>query len=271
MRIFQHWVTEKVRISIAGEMKEIRVYGGSNVSLDDATSKARQKAELIQRKINGEENLFEDYEVEIREELVRRLDDKNAITRNRYGAQVLNAENLLILDIDQPKSAGLAGLFNLFKKKAPESEKEKIFAMIREKAAKSEYADFGFRVYETFQGARVIVTGRDFDARDSFTKALMKDFNTDPLYAAICARQGCFRARLTPKPYRMKLKGYRVKYPREAGDDAQFQNWLQTYERISRDFSVCRFVELLGRSYGMSAAIRLHDDLSGAGARLPLA
>ncbi len=268
MKIFQYWVKEKVKIQITGNTQEIFVYGGSNISLDDAALQTQYKAELIQRKINGERNPFEDYEVEIREELLKTLSDNIVVTRNRYGAQVLNAQNLLILDIDKPKSQGILGLF---KKKSAAGEKERIFAMIREKAAKAQYAEFGFRVYETFQGARVIVTGRDFDARDDFTKALMKDFNTDALYAAICAKQGCFRARLTPKPSRIKIKNYRVNYPREAEDDIQFENWLQNYERVSRDFSVCRFIELLGRSYGASEAIRLHDDLSGAGANLPLA
>lgn len=90
------------------------------------------------------------------------------------------------------------------------------------------------------------------------------------MYAVICRKQGCFRARLTPKPYRMKMKAYKVKYPREAVD-VQFDGWLQAYEQASRGFSVCRFVENAGPSHGVSEALGLHDELTGVNLRLPLA
>ena len=52
MKVFKYWVTEKVRMDVYGEIKEITIYGGSNVSTDDAAQKARQKADLIKRKID---------------------------------------------------------------------------------------------------------------------------------------------------------------------------------------------------------------------------
>ena len=267
MKIFKYWVVEKVRTNVYGETKDFNVYGGSNLSVDDAVQKARQKAELIQRKIEGDVNAFEDYEVEIREEILRELDSRTIITRNRYGAQVLNTENLLILDIDKPKPVGLFGLF----KKAPVgSDKDKIFNMVRTQAADAKYSGLGFRVYETYQGARVIVTGKDFNARDATTFELMRDFNTDPLYAAICRKQGCFRARLTPKPSRVHMKAYKVKYPRSE-PDALFDLWLKDYDHASRSFRVCRLVEQVGVNHGLSEAIRLHDELTGANLPLPLA
>jgi hypothetical protein len=265
MKIFKYWIAEKSRVEIQGELKEITTYGGSNLSLDDALLKAKDKMVKVIRKINGESDVFDDYEVEIREEILQVIDDHTIITRNRYGAQVMNAESLMFLDIDKPKPAGLGGLF----KKSAGSDKEKIFDMVRKLAANSKYAGLGFRIYETYQGARVIVTGRDFDARERSTLDMMNDFNTDPLYASICRKQGCFRARLTPKPYRMKMKAYKVKYPREM--DIQFDNWLQTYEHESRGFSVCRFVEQTGSGSGSSEAVRLHDEMTGAGPHLPLA
>lgn len=266
MKIFKYWVAEKARVDIYGEIKEITTYGGSNVSPDDAALRAREKMEKVKRKINGERHIFDDYEVEIREEILQVVDDTTIITRNRYGAQVMNAERLMFLDIDKPK----ASLGSLFKKSTPGGDKEKIFDMARKLALSSKYSGLGFRIYETFQGARVIVTGRDFDARDRETHSMMADFNSDPLYAAICRKQGCFRARLTPKPYRMNMKAYKVKYPREAMD-IQFDGWLQTYEQAGRGFSVCRFVENAGASHGTSEAVRLHDEVTGANQNLPLA
>jgi hypothetical protein len=267
MKIFKYWIAEKARIEVYGEIKDITTYGGSNLSLEEASLRAKEKVELVKRKIHGETDVFEDYEVEIREEILQMIDDKTVITRNRYGAQVMNAESLMFIDIDKPKPAGLGGLF---KKSTPGSDKEKIFDMVRKLATGSKYAGLGFRIYETFQGARVIVTGRSFDPRELFAMEMMREFNSDPLYTSICRKQGCFRARLTPKPYRMKMKAYKVKYPREAVD-IQFDNWLQTYEQASKGFSVCKFVEQTGASHGASEAIRLHDEMTGANLHLPLA
>src|SRR5215510_6336663 len=164
MKLYKYWTLEKQRILIDGAEQEVKCYGGSNISLEEARQKAREKAEKIQRKIAGERHLFDEYEVEIREELLRIIDDHSAITRNRYGAQVLNTENMLILDIDQPKPSG-----GLFKKKDTRPPKDQIFEMVKNLAA-TKYRDLAFRLYETYQGARVIVLGRDFDPRDAQTK-----------------------------------------------------------------------------------------------------
>jgi hypothetical protein len=262
MKIYKYWTVEKQKIIIDGAQQEVTIYGGSNISIDDARGKAREKAEKIQRKIAGEKHLFEDYESEIREELLQTIDDHSVITRNRYGARVLNVEKLMILDIDKPKSAG-GGLAGLFKKKDPRSPKEQIFDMVKTLAT-TKYANLGFRIYETYQGARVIVLGRDFEPRDDATKKMMDEFNCDPLYTLLCIKQGCYRARLTPKPSRMKFRGYKVKYPRE-GDDSEFQRWVSEYESMSRDFSVCKFIGQVGAMHSTPDVVRLHDEMTGVG------
>ncbi|HEU0296877.1 MAG TPA: hypothetical protein VFR47_29335 [Anaerolineales bacterium] len=269
MKIYKYWVIEKQKILIDGNEQEINCYGGSNISAEDARLRAREKAEKIQRKIAGEKHLFDRYEAEIREELLRIIDDHSAITRNRYGAQVLNTENMMILDIDKPKAAAGSGLAGLFKKKDMRPPKEQIFEMVRNLAA-AKYKDLAFRLYETYQGARVIVLGRDFDPRAGETKSMMDEFNCDPLYTMLCIKQGCYRARLTPKPYRMKLRGYKVRYPREV-DETEFQRWLSEYEHVSRDFSVCKLVEQVGSSREVNDVVRLHDDITGVGYPLRLA
>ena len=261
MKLYQYWTVEKQKILINGQSQEITCYGGSNVTMEDARRAAMEKAQKIQRKIAGERRVFEDYESEIREEILQTIDPRNVITRNRYGARVLNSENILFLDIDKPKPAGLGGLF---KKKDTRSPKEQIFDMVKTLAT-TKYSSYSFRIYETFQGARVIVLGRDFDPRSAETKKLMDEFNCDPLYTFLCIKQGCFRARLTPKPSRMKFRGFKVKYPRE-GDDSEFQRWVSDYESMSRGFSVCKLIEQTGSSLGeVPEAVRLHDDVTGVG------
>lgn len=262
MKTYQHWIIEKQTILIEGKPQEITCYGGSNVSIEDARRVAREKAEKIQRKIAGERQLFEEYEVEIREEVLKVIDDGAVITRNRYGAQVLNIEKLMILDIDKPIAAkGLGGLFA--KRKDKRSRKAEIFEMVR-KLATTKYSQYGFRIYETYQGARVIVLGRDFDTRDDATKKMMDEFNCDPLYTMLCIKQGCYRARLTPKPHRMRMQKYKVQFPREA-NDVQFEQWLAKYESASRSFSVCKLIEQVGASQALPDVVRLHDDLAGVG------
>ena len=266
MKLYKYWVAEKQKISIDGAEQEITCYGGSNISTDDARGKAREKAKKIQRKIAGEKHLFDEYEAEIREEILQIIDDGSAITRNRYGAQVLNAENLMILDIDKPKSS----FGDMFKKKNAASDKARIFDMVRKLATTSKYKDYGYRAYETYQGARVIVLGKPFDPHDHETKKMMDEFNCDPLYTRLCIKQACYRARLTPKPYRMNMRAYKVKFPRD-GDDHEFQQWLTNYEAESRNFSVCKFIEQIGTSHSPNGVIRLHDDITGVNYRQPLA
>lgn len=266
MKIFKYWIAEKSKVGIYGEMKEITTYGGSNISIEDAASKAKDKMEKVKRKINGDRGIFDDYEVEIREEILKVVDGHSIVTRNRYGAQVLNVENLMFLDIDKPKST----FGSLFKKSSPQQDKENIYEMVRKLAASSKYNGLCFRIYETFQGARVIVLGKDFNPQDNATFNLMKEFNCDMLYTSICRKQNCFRARLTPKPRRINMQAYKVKYPLDRVD-IQFENWLQSYERESRNFNVCKFIGQVGASLYIPEAVWLHDEITGATGHLPLA
>lgn len=266
MKLFKIWTSEKATIIINGENKEVTCYGGSNTSIEEARSRAREKIERLQRKINGDRQVLTDYEVEIREEILQVVDEKSIITRNRYGAQILNAENLMFLDIDKPRFS----FGNLFKKKDLQQDKAKIFDMVRKLTTSPKYSSLGFRLYETFQGARVIVLGREFAPFDSNTLLMMKEFHCDPLYVSICRKQNCFRARLTPKPYRMKMQAFKVQYPRETEDPA-FESWLRDYEYQSRNFSSCKFVEQIGTYHVMTEPVRIHDEVTGTKFNLPLA
>ena len=266
MKIYKYWVTEKQKTLIDGVEQDITCYGGSNISTEDARLRAREKAEKVKRKIKGEKHLFDEYEAEIREEILQIIDDHAVITRNRYGAQVLNVEHLLILDIDKPKTS----FGDLFKTKDAEQDNRKIFEMVRKLASGPKYQDYGFRIYETYQGARVIVLGKDFDSRDQNTGKMMSEFNCDRLYMTLCQKQGCFRARLTPKPQRMNIRRHKVQFPRE-GEDTELQQWLEDYERESRNYSVCKFLEQVGASHSLNDVVHLHDEITGAAFRQPLA
>lgn len=256
MKIYKYWAMEKGILRIDQEDKEIKCYGGSNFSINEAVDKAREKIAKVQRRIAGEKHVWDDYEAEIREEIVRVVDKKSVITRNRYGAQVLNVQNLMILDIDKPQKSFL----DIFSKS--KDNKTKIVEMVRKLSQKSAYRDYVFRIYETFKGIRVIVPGKEFDPQDAATERMMKDFHCDELYTLLCKKQDCFRARLTPKPARMKLRKYKVMFPRARQEEMEFRTWLSDYEAESRNFSVCRLIEQIGQSH-LTEAVRLHDEISG--------
>lgn len=255
MRIYKYWAVERQTFVVQGEQKAGTFYGGSNESVEDARAKAQTKLDRIKRKIEGDARAFDGYEVDIREQILEEINPQAVITRNRYGAKVLNVASMMILDIDKPKLS-LGGLFS------KKDDKSKMYEMV-EKLASSKYSQLGFRIYETFQGARVIVLGSDFDPRSTTTTAMMAEFNCDPLYTTLCSRQECFRARLTPKPRRMGMKPMSIRFPREDAD-LKTENWLSDYDHRSGEFSVCRFVGQAGAALPTNDLVRLHDELTGA-------
>ncbi|HNE66995.1 MAG TPA: hypothetical protein PLE39_01345 [Anaerolineales bacterium] len=255
MRIYKYWAVERQTFEVQGEQKTGTFYGGSNESVEDARAKVQAKLDRVKRKIAGDPRAFNGYEVDIREQVLEEINPQAVITRNRYGAKVLNVASMMILDIDKPKLS-LSGLFS------KKDDKSKMYEMV-EKLASSKYSQFGFRIYETFQGVRVIVLGRDFDPRNAVTTAMMAEFNCDPLYTILCSKQECFRARLTPKPRRMGMKSMTIRFPRE-DTDLQTENWLSEYDRRSGDFSVCRFIGQAGAAAPTNDLVHLHDELTGA-------
>lgn len=259
MKIYKYWQTVTDTVIIDGNLVNVKCYGGSNRSEDEARANAKEKIAKIRQKIAGDTHIFETYEVEIREEIVQFINENAIITRNRYGAQVLNVEDVMIMDIDEPKFSWM----DLFRKRDLASKKQNIIEMVRKLAQKSAYSALGYRIYETHKGIRVIVLGRAFDPKSNESQKMMQEFNCDNLYRLLCKKQDCFRARLTPKASRMNLRGHRVKFPRSDEEERAFQIWLAKYETTRLQYSVCKFVEQIGTGT-VSEAVYIHDEITGA-------
>lgn len=267
VRIFRYWTRYTTTLDESGVRQDVSCYGGSDESIADATRDAEQRLVAVRARMRGQPENPDDYEADIREELIERLDAANAVTRTRYGALVLNSADHLFIDIDEPRYRFWEGWFG-----RPDlaRRKQRIIANIEQRARQADCAGLGLRVYETHKGIRVIVSGRRIDPRSPQTTRFMRSFNADWLYTTLCRKQACYRARLTPKPYRMKLRAHRVTYPRNTQQEAAFRAWLPGYESASERYATCRFVRAIGVD-ARSPIIEYHDRVSGAQSSRPLA
>ncbi len=141
--------------------------------------------------------------------------NEDAITRNRYGAEVLNSTSCLFVDIDEP----VFRLWQVFRRvRSREQKKQAILEFVGRRLKKPDLNGFGIRVYETHSGIRLILEGKAMDPRSKESKSLLRSFHADRLYATLCRKRSCYRARLTPKPHRIKMKSIRLSRPYEETD-----------------------------------------------------
>jgi len=139
-------------------------------------------------------------------------EEENIISRNYYGAEILNCKKLFITDVDtEVKHEGL----------------NKIIAAIEE------YSEGCWRVYETRNGFRVFRTDCFIKPDSALAHVMFNLFDSDDMYVKGCLDQLCYRARLTPKPERI---GVAEKFPK--GTTAE--DWLKEYKSLTRGYSVCR-------------------------------
>lgn len=266
MKFNRYWVRERGEVQVNGQSRPVTCYGSSDLSPDAARDDARRRLAAVQRRILGERVPSADYETAIREEIIRVIDDRNLLSRTRYGALILNSEDTFFIDIDRPPRNFWKSLFAW----RGLSGKERILASIAELAATPRYRDLGIRVYETHSGIRAIVSGVQAAPGSAGSARILADFHADPLYALLCGKQGCYRARVTPKPHRARCRGHRVQFPRDDAQQAEFAQWLAEYEAKSGRYAVCRFRHEFGTP-ARTGIVDLHDQLTRANSNLPLA
>jgi hypothetical protein len=133
----------------------------------------------------------------------------------------------------------------------------------------------GVIVYRTASGLRVFVTGLGEHVPPADADRILAELGADPIYRELCRTHGTFRARLTPKPWRLpRMKAPTDRWP-FATDEAEgrFRRWLAGYESAARDYAVCRRLATHGAAPSAWEAhiIRHHDDRTRVSANLPLA
>jgi hypothetical protein len=179
--------------------------------------------------------------VPIREEIVREH-GQTRITRNGYGALCLNTPNVLFADIDFPEpqsqrlkflvmgvvvliaiavgwvtSSRNTGLFTAFfgmivarlllpsiERLAGKAEQDvEGAAMERIGAFAESHPDWRLGIYRTPAGFRIMALHRTFDPLDPEVAGFFEAIQGDPVYTRMCVNQRCFRARVSPKPWRI--------------------------------------------------------------------
>jgi hypothetical protein len=198
------------------------------------------------------------------------------VTRNAQGAEVLNTARVPFLDLDFADLPGpglLGGLRRLLGGGPPPDDEARALARVRRWLEGEGVARA--RVYRTRAGLRVLLLDRLLDPKGGEAQGLMRRLGADPLYARLCAAQGCFRARLTPKARRLGLGRVPHEWPAAGEAEAAARAaWVAAYREKAAGFAACRLLLDHGAAppHPEAARVReLHDHVAvGFGSR-PLA
>jgi hypothetical protein len=173
------------------------------------------------------------------------------ITLNRYGCLVLNAEHLLIVDVDlgvpqfaNPRDCPVSCQVAL-------SQRQAIGAL---RLIVEQYPHLGFRVYHTRNGLRYFCTTQEFDPLERQTQRLMQNLYADPLYAKLCKFQATFRARLQPKPWRIEAEADPERFV--------YDPITGIVLPVASAYAVCHLIEIIGEPQILpqfEQTIQVHD------------
>jgi len=288
MKIARYWTRAPGEaVNSQGARIRVTARGWSDDSLDSARMRARDTALRVAQRIAAQPGAGPRYPYGDRplpEPILSEFRDEDGlsavITRNSYGALVMNADWMMFVDIDPEEPApaphaDLKSLFSgLFGKPAasPVQVVDPVLDAIRKVAERHRLSA---RVYRTAAGYRVLITDRRFHAKTAEAEALLKEFAADTLYVRLCRLQECFRARLSPKPWRLGMRQPPVEFPFEtSADQARYRDWEREYELQAAGHATCAYKASFGAGSVLpefEALIRFHDEKTKATSGLPLA
>ncbi|MDA7923117.1 hypothetical protein N9B50_01415 [bacterium] len=251
MRYYRYWAKAN-STRLRPNKFPVSAWGYSNESQADAEYLALQRADAKISELQQQPTDEEAYGYglgALPEQLIEELSLNDQvvaiITRNNYGSLVLNTGNVLFADIDLPDpTLGFwGGLKTMFGNDSKESANApKIDPGLLEKIQNLCATDpqFGLRLYKTKAGYRAAITNTSFEPGSFEANQLLERLGSDKLYVRLCERQSCFRARLTPKPWRIKMSSPPTRFPFKTPNHKQwFETWVADYEKASKAYSVC--------------------------------
>lgn len=306
-----------------GQPVRFHVWRGSRGSAAEAQALANEAVGRIAERISRGAGFPERYaygDRPLREEVLREIPASAggegpdaAITRNSYGALVLNAARAFFIDVDVagaepraepsaspasppaqslwgivdslPLPGGLRAIVDQFRPSAGSSpppstpaapaDATAAAAVQRLRRFVAARPEWRVRVYRTYAGLRYLVTHAPFSPTDADVQAAMTAVGADRQYIRLCQVQKSFRARLTPKPWRIGIENPPVTFPYEGpGEESAMRNWETRYDAASAGRATCRFLEEIGggAEHPDIAPLRaLHDEHTRATSGLPLA
>ena len=217
-----------------------------------------------------------------REQVLRELRNQSGelvalVTRNSYGCLVLNTARVMFIDVDLPEPQRRGGLLSrLFGKPElplPTNPHEAVLA--KADTWTRNHSEWGWRVYRTRAGVRLLATHALFDPDMVATNGVFDFLGADPLYRQLCLTQKCFRARLTPKPWRCGVHQRAERWPwLNPKAEARFRKWEALYESKSSQWAACESIGKLGSSEmhsDVQLVLALHDEATRASSKLQLA
>ena len=244
-----------------------------NAARANATSRARR---IFDHLVNGRTCDEYDYlDRPLREEITETVQhDGNVIahvTRNRYGALVLNAASVLFVDIDFPRirPSGIWDTILLVfssKRKKQRIEAAQAAALESVRDWSNRNPCYAFRIYRTFAGLRLLFIDKLYEPNSNETSRILSELGSDELYCRLTSKQECFRARLTPKPWRCGSTRPPGQYPwTDQAQEYIYRQWQQSYTDCAAKYKVCRLIETHGGKTPnpeIDAILRLHDEFT---------
>ena len=271
MKIPRHWARARASRVIAGEAMEIVCFGWSFTDAVGAEAKAGERAAQVLDAIEaGRDRIRAAYlysDRPVKEEILSEKefgDIRVLVTRTRYGSLILNADKAMFIDIDAPDfTSGIGELIkSLFGKRI---DRRALWLETVESRLASLCAEhkLTIRLYRTAKGLRGLVTNRTFSATDPLAKQILSAAQSDPLFIRLCKAQECFRARLTPKPFRCDCPAPPHAWPfADARQEAAHQAWLAKYASAIQGRDTCAFVAELGKEKALPSLaelVKFHD------------
>jgi len=252
MKFAKYW--QKVEVPVEKQLfgrDHVQVWGASNEGDDAALNQAKDRADLFSRVFADDFDKTSEYEYwtgYIKEEVIDRVEapggkELAVITRNSYGALVLNSESVMFGDIDLPEVGFIAKMMEYFGK----PKKDKSYFLQQIENYQKLHPELSIYVYETFAGLRFVVVNDTYSPTDKFVNEVFKALHVDPLYMKLCEYQTCFRARLTPKPWRIGMPRPETRFPRsDITAIADFKLWLKRYDESSENKTAVKLLKKFG-------------------------
>ncbi len=269
MNIPRYWAKAEQTVNIGRKTYHFVAWQGSDVGEQEAQVAAQAALkQRIARKMQGEKlGNYPKNGQPLREEIVEEIFDPQGeriavITRNAAGCLVLNTARVMFVDLDFANQhlpwswpsvqSVFKTIVNWFGPKQPKPLPPQTEEGLLEKVKQwhSQHPDWTVRVYRTRAGMRLLVAHDLFDPASETVRKYMDELGADMRYIRLCQSQACFRARLTPKPWRLKggkMQRPGVRYPwTNRQEEKIIRDWERTYNsRIGR-FSVCKVLANLG-------------------------